>query len=211
MNFDDLQSLWQSPANNPEPNDMKKQKEEFVSKLRREYRGFRLHMTLVFGALAVLTVKIVHHVLTQDALPQTKAIDLTSEWALIPFLALPWIAAIYFVRLHLKHRRSHPDYDQTISATLRAMVDSTASAMKRMKTMISLYIIGIPICALVMNQIQEAGKIRPHELKSMIALFGGITVIALACFAYEYFRNLVPRKRRLDALLEDYRISDVNA
>jgi peptidoglycan/LPS O-acetylase OafA/YrhL len=74
-----------------------------------------------------------------------------------------------------------------------------------MKAMIGLYIIGIPICALVINQIQEAGKIRPHELKSMIALFGGITVIALACFAYEYFRNLLPRKRRLDALLEDYR------
>jgi hypothetical protein len=74
--------------------------------------------------------------------------------------------------------------------------------MKRMKAMISLYIIGIPICALVLSQIQNAGKIRPHELKSMIALFGGI---ALACFAYEYFRNLAPRKRRLDALLKAYR------
>ena len=205
MNFDDLQSLWQSPANNPKPNEMKKQKEEFVSKLRREYRGFTLQMTLVFGALTVLTAKIVHHILTQDGLPRDKSIDLASEWALIPFLALPWIVAVYFVRLHLKHRRSHPDYGQTIATTLRAMIDSTASAMMRMKIMIGLYIIGIPICALVMSQIQDAGKIRPHELKSMIALFSGIAVISLACFAYEYFRNLAPRKRRLDALLEAYR------
>ncbi len=206
MSYDDIENLWRSPENNPTPSEMERQRAEFVSRLRREYLGFKLRMALIFGGLSWITGKLIHRIATQGPLqlPREKSIDLASEWALIPFLALPWVAAILFVRLHLKHRRSHPDFDQSIPATIRAMVDSTRLAIKRLRIMVGLSVLGVPILAFCIIQIHHAGKIHPNELTSVAALFSAIFVITFGCFAIGYFRDLLPRKRRLEELMASY-------
>jgi len=201
MNFADLESVWRSPHNQPAPEQLEKIKMNFVETLRRRDRGFAVSMLLIFGWLTLITGRFAVFLLWPD--PAKDQIDFTREWAIIPFLLLPWFGAILLVHQHLRRRAQHPNYERSIADSLRALVEQSRLSTKRMKTMLGLHLIGVPVLALCIHQIYEVGKARPHEVVSMILFMAAVISISVGCLTFAWFRSR-RETHRLEAVLQAY-------
>lgn len=201
MSFNDIEQAWRSPHNQPTAAQLEQDRLKFTATLRRRDLGFYAGMTLVFGWLTVITGRLIWFLLWPD--PAKDRIDFTREWAVVPFLMLPWLGAILFVRQHLRRRAQRPDCERSIADSLRALVEQSRLSVSRMKNMLRLHLIGAPLLALCIQQIYAVGKARPHEVVSMIVFMAAVITISVGCLAYALFRNR-RETRRLEALLQSY-------
>ena len=201
MNLNEIETLWRSAHNHPSDEQLTHAKAQFINALQRRRRGFILSLSVACSVLSVITVLLAIQVLWPD--PARAEIDLTREWAVLPLLALPWLAAVLFIRQFRRHRAQFQNYERSISASLRALRDQTLLSAKRLKTIMLLHLVATPVLAICIHQIYQAGKARPHELVSMIAFFSILIVVTLGCLAFQLSRD---RKEihRLDALLANY-------
>src|SRR5687768_11789181 len=110
MNFDDIQQTWRSPHNAPSAAQMENEKMRFITDLRRRRRASFGLLCLTFIPMAFLTGKIFLHVLWPN--PALDPVDLSREWGIIPFFALPWIGWLVLVYLHRRHHARHLNYDR---------------------------------------------------------------------------------------------------
>ncbi len=104
----------------------------------------------------------------------------------------------------IAHHRRHADYRESIPASLRALLDANRRARFRATLVICVHLGSLPLLALVMWQLEAAGKARPHELRSMAVFFGGVIVLAVIGLLIVRARKLRPEQARLQALLRDY-------
>lgn len=202
MNLNEIEAVWRSSHNQPDPRQTERERSEFVATLRKRDRGFVVGMTLIFTWLVVITGRLLWILVSPD--PVRDRIDLTREWAVIPFLLLPWIGAIVFVRQHRQRRYRHQEVTGSIVESLRALVDQSRGAEARMRSMLLLHLMGVPLLALCIAQIRAVGKARPHEVSSMIVVFALCIAVSTACLTWVLFSNR-RETRRLQALLAAYR------
>jgi hypothetical protein len=201
MNPDDLNALWHSPQNEPAPARLESDRQRFLTTLRQRDRGFRVCMALVFGWLTVVTGRLVWVVVSPT--PGRQPIDFTREWAVLLFLALPWLGAILLVRQHRHRSAWHPAAEPSISDSLRALVGQCRGATARVRTLLWLHVLGVPLLAVCLRQIIHAGKAQPHEIPSMIAFFACVVALSMGGLACELWRQR-RETRRLERLLQDY-------
>lgn len=198
MNFADLQNIWASAHNVPSPAELAAQKARFVRTLERKRRGFFAFLALPVAALLVMTALVNWRTFGPSG---ATAGD---EWAGPLLLLLPWTAVFVFIRLQIAHVRRHADYRESIPASLRALLDANRRAQLRATTILWLHVASLPLLALAISQLAEAGKLRPHELRSMAVFFGGLIVASIVGLLIVRTRKLRPRRERLQALLSDY-------
>jgi len=202
MNLNEIEAVWRSSHNQPDPRQTERERSEFVATLRKRDRGFFVGMILIFTWLVVLTGRLLWVLVSPD--PVRDRIDFTREWAVILFLLLPWIAAIVFVRQHRERQSRYQEYTGSIAESLRALVDQSRGAEARMRSMLLLHLVGVPLLALSIAQILAVGKARPQEVSSMIVVFALCIAVSTACLTWALFRNR-RETRRLQALLAAYR------
>ena len=200
MNFSDLQKTWSSPINCPAPAELERQKIVLARALARRRRRFIAFLAPPALALILVTGLLVWRISAAGAL----SFSLSREWAAPLLLALPWLAFVHLVRRHLQHLRHHPDYQNSIAASLRALLDANRQSQARFKTLIWLHLASAPILALVLRQLVAAGKTRPHELTSMIVFFGTVILLALLSLLLVHFCKLRPEQKQIQALLRHY-------
>lgn len=198
MNFADLQNTWASAHNAPTPAELEAQKARFVRTLERKRRGF--FAFLVFPVAVLLIVTALVNWRTFGPSGATAG----DEWAGPLLLLLPWTAVFVFIRLQIAHVRGHADYRQSIPASLRALLDENRRAQRRAMTILWLHVASLPLLALAISQLAEAGKLRPHELRSMVVFFGSVIVASIVGLLIVRARKLRPERERLQALLRDY-------
>jgi hypothetical protein len=203
MNPDDLDALWRSPHNHPAPSRLDDDQARFRATLRRRGRGFRVVLALAVGWLTVVTVRLVWVVLWPA--PGRDPIDLTREWAVVLFLALPWAGAILLLHRDRQRRARHPAADRSIVDSLRALIDQSRAAAARVRTILWLHALGVPLLALGIRQLIHAGKARPHEVVSMIGFFAGVVTLSVGCLAFEWWRQR-REALRLERVLRDYEL-----
>ena len=121
MNFDDLQSVWRSPHNQPTATELEQHKMKLVTELQRRHRASRGLLWITALPLLFITLMIGKHALWPD--PAHTPMNWEREWAVLPFLALPWAGWFMMLRLYRRHQQRHPDYDRTISASVAASLD----------------------------------------------------------------------------------------
>src|SRR5688500_7646109 len=131
MNFADIEKTWRSAHNRPAPAQLEKDKMKFIADLKRRRRGFAIFLSFVFASLTAITARFVLHVFWPKT--GTSPIDASREWGALLLLALPWFAAIYFLRGHLKHRSRHADYERSIASSVRALLDENRLSRLRLK------------------------------------------------------------------------------
>src|SRR5436189_4203102 len=124
MSYDEIENLWRSPRNQPSEQQIERERQRFVIQIRRRYLGFVSYFTFVLTALTVLTVWLGVRWLEKGTFGYV-------NWPSLALLALPWTAAILFVRRYLQHRRRHPDYGQSIANGLKAALDENRTAIAR--------------------------------------------------------------------------------
>ncbi len=201
MNLDDIEHAWHSPHNRPASDQLERDRLIFMNTLRRRNRGFMVGMTLVFVWLTWITVRLLWFLMWPD--PAKDRIDFTREWAVVAFLMLPWLGAVFMVRQHRRLRTRHPGVNGSIADNLKALVNQSRGAEARLRSILLLHLVGIPLMALCVWQIRAVGKARPHELNSMVGLFVSVIAISVAGLAYSLY-NARRERRRLEALVSGY-------
>jgi hypothetical protein len=198
MNFADIQNAWASPHNRPSPAEIEAHKNTLATMLSRRRRSFLAFIGPPLVALTLFTALYARKAMQEDLF------GFGHEWAGPALLVLPWIAIFYFLRRHGAHLRRHPDYRSSLAASLRALLDENRQSQTRVKTIILLHLASLPLLAFALLQLTDAGKVRPHELRSMIAFFGTGIVVALISLLLFHFRKLRPEQARLQELLRAY-------
>jgi hypothetical protein len=196
MNPDDMQSLWNSPANRPPEASHQKLAEQFARKLIRHRRFEAVWLTNTFIWLTLITALAGWNVVQ-------KKTSLGTEWALIPLLMVPWAFAVHFLRQHLKPAAPVARGEMTVADSFRAALGSVRTQQSNLKRVGLLLAIAVPLLAVSVWQLHGAGKVSARELVSL-AIFLGATLLASgAGIAIRYFGCLRPQQRRLDGLLAE--------
>jgi hypothetical protein len=202
MNFADIETMWHSPLNRPNPAQLEKQKMEFVADLKRRRRGNLLFLGLIFSLLVFITGLLGQHILWPD--PALDRVDLSREWGIFPFFALPWAGWLYMVRLHWQHQAAHPHSDVSISASLAALLDENRAERTRYKVVAGLLVASVLVLPVVVYQLMEVGKAGREIVIPAFLVYPAYVVAILAWSWHHHQRKLLPRKLELEALLKSY-------
>jgi len=201
MDLGDLTRVWRSPHNQPSAAQLEEDKMKFTADLRRRHQGFVAFMACVLAALALTTGTILFHLIWPG--PATDSVDLTREWAVIPFFVLPWIAWIYFVVQYRRHRDRHPDCDASIRASLQALLDENRLTRRRHVVIACLQAGFLVILPLIIGQLKAVGK-AGSEIDVMFVLVPVIFGAIMLGMLWNDRHALLPRKLELEALLKSY-------
>jgi hypothetical protein len=202
MNFDDIESVWRSPHNQPSTTELEKQRMKLIAELRRRRRASRGLLWLTFIPLALFTAMIVLHVLWPD--PTPPKVDMNREWAILPLFALPWAGWFILLRLHRRHEMRHPDYDRSIAASVSASLDENRTERTRYKIIAGLLAASIPLIVLIVHQLRAVGKAGDEILLPAYVIWPVYVALMVVWFSWYYFRRLLPRKRQLETLAQSY-------
>ncbi|MEO7413500.1 MAG: hypothetical protein ABIZ81_09090 [Opitutaceae bacterium] len=202
MNFADIENMWRSPQNQPTAAQLVEIKMKFVTDLKQRHRGNVAFLTAVGVALAAFIGKIIFDLIARA--PELDRIDLGREWAIIPFLTLPVIGWVILVRQYRRHRAQHPNYDRSINASVRALLDENRVERARYKTVSWLQAVTLVVLPLIVFQLRAVGKAGDEILIPAFVIFPIIIIAIFAWSTFRYHRQLLPRKRELEALLASY-------
>ena len=203
MNFDDIQKTWQSPHNRPSAAQLEKDKMNFLTDLRKRNRGAVFFMLWILGVLTFLTGRIVLHLLWPDS--SIDAIDLTREWAVVPLLALPWLCLLIYFKKYRRYRAAHLNYERSISASVRVLLDENRLARDRQKWTAALSSVMLLLMPLIVYQLRAVGKAGDEILVPAFVLLPALMLGIFLGMLWHHSRVLLPRKRELEALLATYR------
>lgn len=202
MNFEEIESLWRSPHNQPTAAELEGHRMKLVTDLRRRHRASRGLLWITLVPLLVITGLIVRHALWPD--PAHTPINWEREWAVLPFLTLPWLGWFIMLRLHLRHQRRHPDYDRSISAGVAAALDENRTERTRCQIIAGVLVASIPLVALIVHQLRAVGKAGDEILLPAYLVWPAYVALMVGWFGWHYCRRLLPRKRQLEELAEAY-------
>ncbi len=203
MNFDDIESVWRSPHNQPNATELEDHKMKLIAELRRRHRASRGLLWLTLIPLLFLTALIVRHVLWPD--PALDKLDLSREWAVLPLFALPWAGWFIMLRLYLRHQTRHLDYDRSISASVAASLDENRTERTRYKVITGLLVASIPLVVLIVHQLRAVGKTGNEILLPAYVIWPAYVALMVGWFAWYYFRRLLPKQRQLEVLAQSYK------
>ena len=202
MKPDDLDHLWRSPHNQPSAAQLEQNKMKFLTDLRRRHRWSVVFMIWILVVMTFITGKVVVQLIWPD--PSMDRIDPAREWGLVPLFALPWACLIIFFRHYRQHRARHADFAQSISASLRALLDENRIARERQKWVAGLWALMMVLMPLMVHQLRAAGKAGDEILVPAFVL---LPLLMLGVFGGMWWRDrqiLGPRQGHLETLLAGY-------
>jgi hypothetical protein len=194
MNLNEMQNVWNSPRNNLPTEAQQSLANQFARQMIRRRRFQSLWLINTFVWLTLITVLAVRMLAIGQTMPG-------QEWGLFPLLLVPWGFAIHFLRRYLKPVLPITRGETPIVDSLRAALASNQETRSHLKLVGVLYVIMIPLLALVMRQLHAVGKVSERELVSMAVFFGAVLLVGGIGIAARYFIRLQPQQKRLTALL----------
>ncbi|MBN8249434.1 MAG: hypothetical protein J0L84_18565 [Verrucomicrobia bacterium] len=202
MNPEQIESLWRSPHNHPTPAELAGQRDRLIADLRRRRRTSQGLLWVTALPLLAFTARIALRSLSGDAPPP---VDWNAEWAVIPFLALPWIGWFLLLRHHWNHLRRHPDYDRSIRAGLEASLDENRVERQRSLVICGLLAASVPLLLLVVQQLRAVHKAGDEILLPALVGWPLYVTAMIGWLVWGYCHRLLPRGRQLEHLLAAYR------
>lgn len=203
MSFDDLNSLWQSPENQPSPSTVDSIRMKFIQTLRERRRRVALFLGFVVAGLLVPTLLLLFSLL-RPASGVGKSIDIMREWGVLCLLALPWLGAGVFIRQFLRHRNTYRHPDHSIRDCLRALLDENRLARFRYLGAATLNGAMVLLMPVIVQQLRATGKAGDEIIVPAFVLLPSLLVILFVSLGIHYRRRLLPEKRSLETLLASY-------
>jgi hypothetical protein len=198
MNFDELQTIWNSPGNQPNPAQRERLTQQLLTWVRRQRRHQLVWLAWTFATLTAITA------LAGWLLFATDKVDPGIEWGLIPLLLLPWCFAFVFLRRFLNAANPLTPGDGPIAHALTRALKANEAAQSRLRTVGLLYAIFIPVLAVSIWQLHSAGKASSREIFSMAIFFGSVLLLCGAGVFARYRFRLKPQHHHLKSLLHHY-------
>lgn len=199
MKHDPLHDLWRSPANQPDSSAGRAAAAQFTAQWRRRRRWQTAWLAWTFLALTAATALAISQIFRGS-------LHLGSNAALAPLFALPWLAAVHFLRRHLQQGAAAPHAALPFDEALRRAEQANAAERHRLTVIGWLLVAMTPVCALAVFQLHAAGKATAHEAWSMAVVFGVALAVGLCAVVLRLRWRLQPerdliaaRRRELDA------------
>jgi hypothetical protein len=193
---DELADLWASAPNGLTAEAVQRLAAAALAQVSRARRRRRVVLGYIFVMVPLVTVgtgwQIARH-----------ATGWRETWPAGLMLAAQWITALLLLRIF--RRGSAPAAERPIRAAIEALLDHTSARCRELQTLLGLFAIVAPLAAAAIVQLQANGKMRPHEAASAGTLFGAILLLGSGWFLFELLGRRLPEKRRLEALLGEYR------
>lgn len=202
MNSDPLHALWTSASNQPAPAVGRQLADRFVARLRRRRRfqaGWLAWTLLVLSAVTVLVLR--------QTLLRGPA-EILAQWALLPMLGLPWLAALYFLQTYRREARVPAAVERSLRAALVAAQASNRAERRRLALVGGLLAAMLPLSALAVWQLHAAGKAPGNQAWSLAAGLAAALAAGAVVVAGRYYWQLRPERRMLDLLLRELETSD---
>jgi MFS family permease len=194
MKLDELQQLWNSPDNQPTPDQQDAWIARFNDTLRKQRRRNAIWLGWVFFVLTSLTAFFAWLIVATDK------VKLETNWFAILLLLVPWALAGFLLRTFARERQNECG-EQSIAASLKAALSANQLERRKLKALGLMYVVFVPILCGSVWQIHAAGKVTSRELPSMVAFFGVALTISAAAVLAKYWLRLVPENVRLSAVL----------
>jgi len=201
MNYDELEQAWRSPRNQPTATEIAADRQRFATELGRRRRGAKVFLSVVFGALSVITARLLWSLFWPEA---SGRFDFAQEWAALVFLALPWVAAALLARRVLRHEREHRDPERSLAASVRALLDETQVSRTRLRVVATLHGVLLIVLPLVVWQLRAVGKAGDEILWPAFVGWPLIAAAILSAMWWHDRRALAPRQRQLEELVREY-------
>ncbi len=198
MDFETLEKLWRSEANDRATVAETYVLEATMKTLRQRHGAFSTGMGLVGLALLVWTGAIIYAVIAG------KIADITQEWGIVALLAVSWLA---FLRAHAqqrRHLRAWPDSTVSMPEAINALIDENRTARARTRMMGAAFLIFAVVLTLSVGQLYAVGKMEWRHVVQGSVMFGGALLLSAGIHAIRYFRVLRPEGERLKRLLAQY-------
>lgn len=203
MNFADIENAWRSPHNRPDAAALEKQKMQFLTELRRNRRATRGLLFLSAVPLVFFTTKIALHLVAPN--PALVRVDLTREWAILPFFALPWIGWFALLREYVAGGRGHIGEDTSIQTSVAALLAEIRSQRRAHLIVGVLLVLSAIVLPLIAHQLRAVGKVGDGILLPAYILYPAYVLGMIAWVVWQDRRKLRPRESELRAVLESYR------
>ena len=194
MNLDEL---WNSPANAPGPIE----REAFVAQTllrvareRRQRKGM-----LIFSAILLLlsTAPAVYTRITDPA-------ALGSSRSLYLMLASQWLLILYWARQLRPAVGMTAGEGDTIQGSLARLLWEVESERRSQLGVVVLFAVFAPLLALAIRQLVASDKMTPDQAMSGGLVFLGIAAVSVGSILWRLRRRVLPRRRRLQALLAQF-------
>ncbi|MDB6133148.1 MAG: hypothetical protein JWM59_1391 [Verrucomicrobiales bacterium] len=198
MNSHELENLWSSPQNRPDPAGITLEIGKHLRRLRCRHRSLVVILSLAAVWLTVILVRLAFFVARGGPL------DLTREWGAVAMLLLPLMALILLVRQFRRHLQTHTTPERSIQASLLALLDENRLARRRVKMITGLYAAVMLITPLVVHQLQAVGKAGDEVRIPAFVLLPLLLLTLSGILLFHHRFRLLPRHRELRELLEAY-------
>ena len=136
--------------------------------------------------------------------PTMDRIEPAREWGFLLLLALPWACLFLFFRRYRQYRARHAGFAQSISASLRALLDENRIARERQKWVAGLWALIMVLMPLLVHQLRAAGKAGDEILIPAFVLLPLLMLGVSGWMLWRDRRVLGPRQRHLESLLASY-------
>lgn len=192
-----LDELWQSPINAPTSLEREAFVAQTLARVALERRK-RWGMLLFSGSLLVLT--------TFPALYArfTRPAEFRSMGSLYLMLASQWLLILYWARQLRQGARVRPGEDASVRGSLQRLLDEVDAERRSQLGVVVLFAVFAPLLALAIRQLVAGGKMTPDQALSGGLVFLGITTVSVGSILWRLRYRVLPRRRRLLALLRQF-------
>lgn len=205
VNDHELERVWRSPRNTPDVVGLAAAQARFLADLSRRRRATRLFLTLILGALTLISARVLLSVWTDEGV---SAMEFTRDWASLLFLALPWLGLGLLLRRVVRHERAHPAEVNSIRETIHALLDEAAMARAGLKVVAGLHAATLVLLPLVVWQLRATGKAGDEILWPAFIGWPLIAGTILSLLWWYDRSRLRPRQRQLETLRREYERED---
>jgi hypothetical protein len=195
MNVNDV---WNSSRNAPTSMERDALVQHARQTIRRLQRRRVVFLTWTGSALLAVTALAVYVWSTGRA-------DATGAWALSLTLVAQWIAFLHGVRQTLGTAGKPVAPEASIRESLETLRREAENERRGQVAVLVLFAVAAPLMAAAILHLRQIGKMGPSEALSAGALFAGVCAISVTVILVRLFRSILPRRRRLSALLQQYR------
>jgi len=187
MNIESLESLWNTPVNQPATRQQQAALQKFAGRLNRERRRNKAWLVWTFTQLAALTAFAIW------AATRPGKVDLSREWGAVLLLMVVWGAGAALLQVFRSSGNIEPGTELTIHDAVALAADKNRRARKTAGVLAAMYVAAEGALFLVANQLLDSGKLTVREMTSMLWLLGGVLMVGLVTVALWYYKRLVPK------------------
>jgi hypothetical protein len=120
-------------------------------------------------------------------------------------IAAQWGVFALVLRQWLRTRAATRVLEGTVQASLERLWSEVEHERKRQLAVLGLFAVAVPALAATLLQLRDVGKMAAHEMASAATLFALIAAGNLVFILVRRYGFVLPRRRRLEELLRQYR------